>query len=131
MASEPARQGMLEADLELENMLLRKQLACIARQAAEVREECAALKARVDTLARETSRDVFPLADFLPAVDGTPSRVLSESMRFYETHDGCPFFEDGCCNREPVRCGGVWIRMGHPCWQLVARVKEIARAVSR
>lgn len=117
------------SELERENVLLRKQAELIKLQVREVREEVRSIEARAGRAAPSTSRETFTLSEFVPRKDGSPSTLLQEAIKFYETHDGCPLFEQGCTREDPG-CNGVWVRMGHPCWQLVAHVKTIAGALT-
>lgn len=116
-------------DIEREKEILTKQKEVIKRQAEEMREEFQSMKHEYErTVKREygipETVECYKIKDFMELVeDGTP-KLLHEAIKYYESHDGCPFYKDKCNISKNPECKGIWVKMGSPCFQLVKNVKK-------
>ncbi len=114
--------------IESEYRLLKLQRDVIERQTHEVQEEMAAMRKKIEHFVdSEAPAEQYSIDDFLVVGrDGSP-KLLSDAMKYYETHDGCPWYTSA----ENQQCKSVWARMGSICPVLVSNVKDILRNVKK
>ena len=125
--------GML-TEAERERLLKEKLERFRELQLEDIRQESRSMAERFEALKQQSevpAREVFTLSQFMPHAGESTSSLLQEAIKYFETHDGCPFHEtDEMCARG-CATDGVWVRMGHPCWEFVERVKEISKAFTK
>nr|MDO8118960.1 hypothetical protein [Candidatus Sigynarchaeota archaeon] len=115
--------------IENERAMLKLQRDVIERQTHEVQKEMDEMRKKyAQVIDPESPAEVYSTEDFLVVGrDGSSSKLLSDAMKYYETHDGCPWYEDA----EHQHCKSVWARMGSICPVLVGHVKELARNLKK
>ncbi|MFX0101786.1 MAG: hypothetical protein ACFFCS_19635 [Candidatus Hodarchaeota archaeon] len=121
-------------DEDREKQILVKQKEVIKRQAEEMREEFQSMREEYVKVVKNgsdeaTNRECFKIDHFMELEpDGTPT-ILNTAIKYFESHEGCPFFKDKCELSENANCKGVWIKMGSPCFHLVKNVKKYIKTV--
>lgn len=99
-------------------------------QSREVRDEIANMKLIGDSRGASSlqeplgSKEKYSFTKFLILSPDGSSLLFQDAMKFYETHDGCPLYPDGCPHHEKVDCNGIWVKMGSPCWYLFQTVNR-------
>lgn len=121
--------------LKKEKLLLEKQNKVMKKQASEIRENVQEMQEKYMTLeskakkAAWNNQEHYTIPAFIDGIHG-PSPLLKNAVKFYETHDGCPFHAIGCDQAANAECHGIWIRMGVPCENFAVKIKACMKSMN-
>ena len=121
--------------LRKEKLLLEKQNKVIKKQASELRENFQEMREKYTVIESKVKNETasnqehFTIPALIDGIHG-PSLILTNAVKYYETHDGCPFLAIGCDHSSPAACHGIWIRMGVPCEPFAVKIKACMKSMN-
>ena len=121
--------------LKKEKLLLEKQDKVIKKQASELRDDFQEIREKYIVIESdlkkkaEKNQEHYTIPAFIDSIHG-PSLLLKNAVKFYETHDGCPFQAIGCDQGSQAECYGIWVRMGVPCDTFAVKIKTCMKSMN-